>query len=642
MTNILTLLTKTALVLMLLVASHSTLQAQPFTDVTQSSGLIHTHSNDAQQQREAILIAGGGTIGDYDRDGDPDIYLIGGGNNTNALFRNNGDGTFSNISAGSGTDMNDVLGSGPLFVDADADGDLDILIFSVQSWDQPVGADPDLLENRPRLLINDGSGVFSEDPNSTGFNSGMPSFGGAMGDLDRDGDLDLFMTHWTSDEDGFQFFWENDGSGHFTDVTNTYLGSQVATLDRFSFTANITDINNDGWPDVLLASDFGTSRLFISEGIDAGQLTFTVTQPAVISDENGMGAAVGDYDNDGDMDWFVSSIWDPDFEAEGNWGISGNRLYRNNGNGEFDDVTDISGVRRGYWGWGSCFADFNNDSHLDIYHENGFPLGQADEFHEDPARLFMSNGNGSFTQSAEANGLDHTGQGRGVSCFDYDLDGDLDILVMPNGSDIRLYRNDLPNNTRYLKVLLTDTAPNPHAVGAKITVSNNTAQQTREVTAGSNFVSNNDLQQHFGLQGLGNPQGITVTWPDGSIKQVPGPVNSNQTLAISRYCHTRYQTNAIDTQPVALTLYVNLPDGTPIADTMVSLQILSGPHSGQNQMVMTDSNGQGSFALNNAGPGQDSLQYQFSAAGETRQCVALVNWAPEEILLYSGFELAED
>ncbi len=611
--------------------------AQPFTDVTQLSGLIHTHSNDAQQQREAILIAGGGTIGDYDHDGDPDIYLIGGGNNTNTLFRNNGDGTFSDITAGSGTGINDVLGSGPLFTDVDADGDLDILIFSVQRWDQPVGADPDLLENRPRLLINDGTGVFSETPSATGFDSGMPSFGGTMADLDRDGDLDLFMTHWTSDDDGFQFFWENDGNGQFTDVTNAYLGSQVSTLERFSFTANITDINNDGWPDVLLASDFGTSRLFISDGMNAGQLTFTVSKPPVISDENGMGAAVGDYDNDGDMDWFVSSIWDPDFEAEGNWGISGNRLYRNNGNGEFEDVTAVSGVRRGFWGWGSCFADFNNDGHLDIYHENGFPIGQADEFHEDPARLFMSNGDGSFSQRAEISGLDYTGQGRGISCFDYDLDGDLDILVIPNGSDVRLYRND-QLSTRYLKVLLTDTAPNPYAIGAKIVINSNVFQQTREVTAGSNFVSNNDWQQHFGLQGQANPQSITVTWPDGSIKQVPGPINSNQTLNIGRYCHTRYQVNVIDTQPVSLTLYANLPNGAPIANAMVSVQVLSGPNVGQNQSVMTNSMGVAVFSLNNAGPGQDRLQYQFSADGETRHCMALVNWDPEQTLLRNGFE----
>ncbi len=612
--------------------------AQPFTDVTTQSGLIHSHSIASEQIREAILISGGGTVADFDRDGDPDIYLEGGGENTNALFRNNGDGTFTDITDGSGTGIFDVLGSGPLFADVDGDSDLDLLVFSVHRWDQPVGSDPDLLENRARLLINDGNGVFSENPDTSGFNSGMPSFGGTMGDLDLDGDLDLFMVHWNSDDDGFQFFWENDGNGQFTDVTDAYLGGQVNTLDRFSFTANITDINEDGWPDVLLASDFGTSRMFISDGINEGQLTFSVQKPAVITDENGMGAAVGDYDNDGDLDWFVSSIWDPDFEAEGNWGISGNRLYRNTGGGVFEDVTTDSGVRRGYWGWGSCFADFNNDSHLDIYHENGFSIGQAEEFHEDPSRLFMSNGDGTFSESAVSNGITYTGQGRGISCFDYDMDGDLDILIMPNGSEVKLYRNDLPKNTRYLKVLLTDGAPNPYAIGASVQVIADAVQQYREVTAGSNYVSNNETQQHFGLQGLPNPQQINVVWPDGELKMVPGPINNNQTLNIGRYCHTRYITNIIMDQSAQLLVNVNMPDGTPISGVDVTMQIQSGPHVGQNQTLATDSQGAVMFTLNNAGAGQDQLTYQFMAGGADQQCFAVVNWAPEETLLRNGFE----
>ncbi len=611
---------------------------QPFTDVTAESGLIHTHSNASQQGREAILIAGGGTVGDFDHDGDPDVYLVGGGENTNVLFRNNGDGSFADITAGSGTGLNDILGSGPLFVDVDGDRDLDLLVFSVHQWDQPIGSDPDLLENRARLLINNGSGVYTESPDTSGFDSGMPNFGGTMGDLDLDGDLDLFMVHWNSSSDGFQLFWENDGAGHFTDVTNDYLGTQINTLDRFSFTANITDINEDGWPDVLLASDFGTSRMFMSDGINAGQLTFTVEKPPVLTDENGMGAAVGDYDNDGDLDWFVSSIWDPDFEAEGNWGISGNRLYRNTGNGVFEDVTTEAGVRRGYWGWGSCFADFNNDTYLDIYHENGFSIGQAEEFFEDPSRLFMSNGDGSFTESAVSNGLTYTGQGRGISCFDYDLDGDLDILVMPNGSEVHLYRNDLPKTFNYLKVLLTDGAPNPHAIGASIELVNATVQQYREVTAGSNYVSNNETQQHFGLHGAGFPQQVNIIWPDGESKLVPGPIAINQTLSIGRYCHTTYITSIITDQPANLMLQANMPDGTPINATEIELQILSGPHTGQNQTATTDTQGQAMFVLNNSGSGQDQLRYQFEAAGDTRECLALLNWEPQETLLTNGFE----
>src|SRR5690606_9277092 len=110
-----------------------------------------------------------------------------------------------------------------------------------------------------------------------------------------------------------------------------------------------------------------------------------------INDENGMGAAVGDFDGDGDLDWFVSSIFDPT-DVEGNWGASGNRLYRNDGSGNFEDVSAAANIRDGGWGWGSCFADFDLDGDLDLFHTNGYPELEAAEFHDDHSRLFVNNG----------------------------------------------------------------------------------------------------------------------------------------------------------------------------------------------------------------------------------------------------------
>ncbi|MFC3194574.1 FG-GAP repeat domain-containing protein, partial [Marinicella sediminis] len=347
------------------------LLSQSFTEVTTESQLIFSHVNNPPQLRESTFVASGGATGDYDFDGFPDFYLIGGSQNHNGLFRNNGDGTFSNVAQQAGVDLFDILGSGPVFADVDGDTDLDLVVFSLQSWAQPVGSDPDLLENRPRLFINQGDGSFTENAQSSGFTSGMPSYAGSFGDLDLDGDLDLFMTHWNSDDTfSKQLFWENDGTGQFTDVTVDYLGTtQNINLDKFTFTPHITDINEDGFPDVLVASDFGRTRIFYHQGFPAGEPSFLASQPPFITDENGMGSAVADYDNDGDLDWFVTSIWDPDGIPEGNWGITGNRLYENTGSGNFIDVTDAAGVRQGYWGWGACLADFNNDGHLDIYHE---------------------------------------------------------------------------------------------------------------------------------------------------------------------------------------------------------------------------------------------------------------------------------
>jgi len=236
----------------------------------------------------------------------------------------------------------------------------------------------------------------------------------------------------------------------------------------FTFTPNFADIDNDKWPDLLIASDFGTTRVFRN---NAG-LSFTDVTDSAISDENGMGAAVGDYDNDGDLDWFVSSIWDPDgaIESPQNWGVSGNRLYRNLGDGTFEDVTNESGVRRGYWGWGSCFADFNNDGHLDLFHVNGFRFLANEEFGEDPSRLFVAQGDGTFLERSIELGIEDTAQGRGVVCFDYDRDGDVDIFVMNNQQKAGLYRNDLESINQYITIQLNGVAGNPRGIGARVTV----------------------------------------------------------------------------------------------------------------------------------------------------------------------------
>ncbi len=607
--------------------------AQPFTEVTVQSHINLSHSNEADRQGEPTVIGGGGAVADYDFDGYPDFYLLGGSNQHNALYHNQGNGQFINLAQTAQVDIFDTLSSGPVFADVDGDFDLDLLVFSINKEGQ-LPSTGNSLNNRPRLFINLGNGSFMESMNS-GFDSGMASYMGTMGDLDKDGDLDLFMTHWSADETtSKQLFWENDGTGQFTDVTIDYLGlSQNANFDRWTFTPNFTDINGDGWLDILLTSDFGTSRIFYSTGFLSGQPAYLINQPPFITDENGMGAAVADYDNDGDMDWFVTSIWDPNGIPEANWGVSGNRLYRNIGGGVFEDATNEAGLREGYWGWGACFADFDNDGHLDIYHENGFVSTLASEFINDPARLFMANGNGTFTESAVANGLNHTDQGRGVSCVDYDLDGDLDILVMPNNAPYRLYKNLNNNNHHFLGVKLFDTGSNPYAYHSKITITHAAATQTRELTGNNNYASNNPLTQHFGLGTDDSISSIQVIWPDGAEQTINNNISTNQIISIGRYCHTRFMTQINDTNTTNANakIFIQNLNGAPIANHNVTLNITQGPNAGFTTSLNTDSNGLAQFPLSFSTLGTDRIQFDFNVSSEPQICRALVKWQADLI-----------
>ena len=386
-------------------------------------------------------------------------------------------------------------------------------------------------DGQPTVFKNLKDGTFENVTDQTGLDQAAKvSFSMAFGDYDRDGDLDLFITHWR-EADGsefLQYLWANDGNGHYTDVSAiSGVAAALKAADVKTFTPNFTDINDDGWPDLLIASDFGTTRVLMNNGG-----TYVDATTDVISDENGMGASVGDYDDDGDLDWFVTSIYEPTNNR------TGNRLYRNDGQGNFDDVTEEAGVRLGHWGWGSCFADFNNDSYLDIFHVNGFgnelspDFASLQAFYSDPSRLFMSNGaDGTFTEQSVDSGIDDTRQGRAVVCFDYDNDGDQDILVGNFAEPIQLFKNNTGNQSNYLGVKLLGKLTNSQGVGAKITIETTDGQQMREIRNGNNYLSANPQQAHFGLSAIQSVTKVTVEWADGQTSVLEG-VAANQVKEI--------------------------------------------------------------------------------------------------------------
>jgi hypothetical protein len=256
------------------------------------------------------------------------------------------------------------------------------------------------------------------------------------------------------------------------------------------------------------------------------------TDTSVLIDDNGMGSAVGDYDNDGDLDWFVSSIYSETTLAPPAVNPVGNRLYRNDGGGKVTDITATARVADGGWGWGACFLDLENDGDLDIYHTNGWmrndPWG---EHRIDTSRAFVQFAPGRYDDRASELGLLDTQQGRGVVCADFDNDGDTDILLLHTHATVSatLWRNEASANN-YLRVRVRGTAPNTEAVGTRVYARVGTTEQMREVMVGSNFISQNPTSVViFGLGTSSSVDELRFEWPDGSVTR-SFTVLANQTL----------------------------------------------------------------------------------------------------------------
>ena len=497
-----------------------------FTDVTREAGLnyeLPAAGNGDEQHR----VAGGVAVDDYDGDGWADLF-ISHSVQPGKLFRNLGNGAFADVT-------DEVLGTltsrqfGALFIDYDGDNDKDLLL-----------VEDNHLDGFLRAFENLGSGLMLPDPLKAGISFSRFTHSLAAGDVDNDGDLDLYAAHWgfTPGEKGVETFWRNTGDGMFVDDSDSLPPTRTSPVTgdlELTFTPIFTDIDNDNDLDILVAGDFLTSQILRNDG---GQMFTDITTDA-ISDENGMGAAAGDIDNDGDMDWFVTSIWNPVEQKGYVGGESGNRLYRNDGKGKFEDITDRAAVREGYWGWAACMADFNNDGWLDIFHTNGMTSKEVAnevlfaQFIHDPSLLYINNGDGTFVEQATQAGLLHTTQGRGVSCFDYDRDGDIDILVGHSGAPPSLFRNDLPNTNNYLSVQLRSPGQNADGIGAKVIASTETLTQTREIRLGSNYLSNDPPLAHFGLGNASRVSKLTVVWPDGTTQHIRN-VRSNQHLVVRK------------------------------------------------------------------------------------------------------------
>ncbi|MBI1927124.1 CRTAC1 family protein [Candidatus Poribacteria bacterium] len=520
-----------------------------FVDVTEAAGIHFTHVDGRSGQKYFMETLGSGAaFFDYDNDGDADLYLVNGAplpgyqgteTPTNHLYENNGDGTFTDVTEKAG--VGDTgYGHGCAVGDYDNDGDLDLYVTNYG----------------PNVLYrNNGDGTFTDVTGEAGVGDAHWSTSCAFADYDRDGDLDLYVVNYIEfniaenpwcglKEKGLRAYCEpnnfpgqpdilyrNNGDGTFTDVTK---GAGIYNPNGKGLGVVWGDYNNDGYPDLYVANDSTENFLYQNKGDgmfeEVGFMAGVALNENGVA-ENGMGTAFGDWDNDGWLDLTVT-----------NYANQTNTLYHNDRGGFFSDVTTPSQTGRisyPYLGWATAFIDYDNDGYLDLFvanghlHDNLKELGQEGTYGQRNL-LFRNNHDGTFTDvSTEAGpGMALEDVSRGAAFADYDLDGDIDLLVTNSNSSPRLLRNDGGNRNNWLAIRLIGTKGLTDAIGARVTIRTGALSQIREIQSGSGYLSQNELTILFGLGNRTIVDTMEIRWPGGGEEQMEG-VPANQFIVVT-------------------------------------------------------------------------------------------------------------
>jgi hypothetical protein len=439
-----------------------------FTDVTEKAGLAHTGWGQ------------GVCVGDYDNDGWEDLYVTYYGKNI--LYHNNGNGTFTDVSDKAGVGgSGKAWGTGCAFVDYDRDGHLDLMVAHYVDFD---------LSNTP-----------APGERSTCLWKGVPVMCGPQG---LPGSKNIL--------------YHNRGDGTFEDVTTKAHIDK--TTGHYAFSVTTLDFDDDGWPDIFVACD-STPSILYHNNRDGTFTDVAITAGAAFNEDGraqaGMGSTVADYNGDGKLDIFKTNFSDDTAT-----------LYRNNGDGTFDDVTYQAGLglNTQYLGWGTMFLDFDNDGWPDLLLVNGHVYPEVDSQHlgsnfQEPRILYHNNGDGKFTDiSATAGpGITTAISSRGLALGDLWNDGRISAVVSNMNARLSLLVNQVRNGNHWVALRALGTKSNRDGIGARIRVKAGARTLIDEVRSGSSYDSNNDMRVHFGLGSATKIEWVEVRWPSGLLEK---------------------------------------------------------------------------------------------------------------------------
>jgi hypothetical protein len=524
----------------------STVPSGHFTDIRSSAGITFVQDSTQTDEKYYLETMGTGVAWiDYDQDGLMDLYFVQSGATDaykpahplrSALYHNNGDGTFTDVTDKAGVGGEGHYGQGVAVGDFNNDGYPDLYVTGY---------------GRAILYRNNGDGTFTDVTAKAGVaDEGAWSTSAGWFDFDKDGWLDLVVTdyiEWSPKNNlycgertpGYRSYcnpnnyhgqktklYRNNHDGTFTDVSDK---SGIGTPESKGMSMVLADFNGDGWPDIAIANDTWPNFFFVNNHDGTFADNSLISGLAASEDgkyEAGMGIDAADVDGDGLLDVYITHL---DFEL--------NRLYHNNGDGTFNDITYSSGIGNKAMllsGVSAKFIDYDNDGWPDIVQANGAMLDNVSLYHslvtyKEPMLMFHNLGHGKFDKVSDTLGPDFNRPvaGRGLATADFFNDGRVGIAVNCRGDSPKLLRNDSTNGNHWIEVLLIGTKSNRDGIGSRLKLTSEGVVQMDQAKGGTSYMSASDPRIHFGLGKRSKIDSLVITWPSGQVdKWTSVPVDS--------------------------------------------------------------------------------------------------------------------